>query len=109
MIMVNLTLSLTLNSCLIFKVEGHGRDFRPPRDRQLSSAKVGWNRTYPFVGDEQLLGDPTASADAKVRASVYVAIGKLGQKLPSLVNKDASMIQVMFVLSIALFKGLPLP
>ena len=32
----------------------------------------------------------------KLRGSCYVAIGKLGLKLPSLVNKDVSMIQTFF-------------
>jgi len=32
----------------------------------------------------------------KLRASCYVAIGKLGLKLPTLVNKDVSMIQTFF-------------
>ena len=34
--------------------------------------------------------------NAKLRGSCYVAIGKLGLKLPSLVNKDVSMIQTFF-------------
>ena len=33
---------------------------------------------------------------AKLRASCYIAIGKLGLKVPSLVNKDISMIQTFF-------------
>ena len=32
----------------------------------------------------------------KLRGSCYVAIGKLGLKLPSLVNKDVTMIQTFF-------------
>ena len=34
--------------------------------------------------------------NAKLRGSCYVAIGKLGLKLPALVNKDVSMIQTFF-------------
>ncbi len=34
--------------------------------------------------------------DAKLRASCYVAIGKLGQRVPALVNKDATMLQTFF-------------
>eukprot|EP00095_Tigriopus_kingsejongensis_P007808 maker-scaffold204_size260821-snap-gene-1.36 protein:Tk07808 transcript:maker-scaffold204_size260821-snap-gene-1.36-mRNA-1 annotation:"proteasome-associated protein ecm29-like protein" len=37
-----------------------------------------------------------AASDAKLRASCYLAIGKLGLKVPQLVNKDASMIQTFF-------------
>ena len=35
-------------------------------------------------------------AAAKLRASCYVAIGKLGLKMPQLVNKDISIIQTFF-------------
>ena len=32
--------------------------------------------------------------EAKLRASCYIAIGKLGLKVPQLVNKDVTVIQV---------------
>ena len=35
-------------------------------------------------------------ASAKLRASCYVAIGKLGLKMPQLVNKDITIIQTFF-------------
>ena len=44
--------------------------------------------------------EPTTNAanasDAKLRGSCYIAIGKLGLKVPELVNKDISMIQTFF-------------
>ena len=34
--------------------------------------------------------------NAKLRGSCYIAIGKLGLKVPELVNKDVTMIQTFF-------------
>ncbi|TRY72263.1 hypothetical protein TCAL_11939 [Tigriopus californicus] len=42
----------------------------------------------------RLVNEP--ESEAKLRASCYVAIGKLGLKVPQLVNKDATMIQTFF-------------
>ena len=40
--------------------------------------------------------DAAGGSDAKMRASCYIAIGKLGLKVPQLVNKDVTVIQVFF-------------
>lgn len=42
----------------------------------------------------RLVNEP--ESEPKLRASCYVAIGKLGLKVPQLVNKDATMIQTFF-------------
>ena len=47
-------------------------------------------------GDEPLESNAAKENVAKLRASCYIAIGKLGLKVPSLVNKDISMIQTFF-------------
>jgi hypothetical protein len=44
-------------------------------------------------GEEQPLTNAEINAAAKLRASCYVAIGKLGLKMPQLVNKDITIIQ----------------
>ena len=35
-------------------------------------------------------------SDSKLRGSCYLGIGKLGLKVPELVNKDTSMLQTFF-------------
>ena len=51
------------------------------------------------ANDQQVEGSQTNAAKesiAKLRGSCYIAIGKLGLKVPSLVNKDISMLQTFF-------------
>lgn len=47
-------------------------------------------------GDQEMLSNAEKDAAAKLRASCYVAIGKLGLKMPQLVNKDITIIQTFF-------------
>ena len=48
------------------------------------------------ASQEQELTNAEKDAAAKLRASCYVAIGKLGLKMPQLVNKDITIIQTFF-------------
>lgn len=46
--------------------------------------------------EDQPLTNAEKDSAAKLRASCYVAIGKLGLKMPQLVNKDITIIQTFF-------------
>jgi proteasome component ECM29 len=46
--------------------------------------------------DQEEQTNAEREAAAKLRASCYVAIGKLGLKMPQLVNKDITIIQVLY-------------
>ena len=58
--------------------------------------KLVTNKASSSSQEPQELSNAEKDAAAKLRASCYVAIGKLGLKMPQLVNKDITIIQTFF-------------
>ena len=79
-----------LLSALSRLVNVNSTDLKAEKSNQTDAS----GNTKP--NDEPIESNASKENVAKLRASCYIAIGKLGLKVPSLVNKDISMIQTFF-------------